>query len=194
MMANTEKVDDVSQITVSAKVLSKMIGVTERRIRQLAEEGILVKASQGRYKLNDSIHGYILTLKIANESKSFSNDLDDELDLDKEKALHERVKRHMAELKYALMKGDVHKSEDVEDVMNNMLSNFKSRCLSLPSKLTPLLLDRSDKAYVLKLLTDNIMQLLNELSEYNANDFFGDEYIDCDEDEEDEVIFNIEEN
>ena len=59
-MADMEKVDDISQIVVSAKVLSKIIGVSERRIRQLAEEGILTKASSGRYNLHENFPGNLL--------------------------------------------------------------------------------------------------------------------------------------
>lgn len=191
------KVEDISQIVVAAKVLSKIIGVSERRIRQLAEEGILTKAASGRYNLQESLHGYILSLRVANDASRVQTELEDELDLDTEKALHERVRRHISELKYALMKGKVHKAEDVEEVMINMLTNFKTKLSNLPSKLTPLLVDRADKGYILDLLTKEFYEVLEELSNYNASDFYGKEFIDADEDEyEDgeELVFNDEED
>lgn len=181
-MDKTEKVDDISSVTVSSKVLSRILGVTDRRIRMLAQEGILVKASQGRYKLEESMHNYVLNLRVANDASSKSLDLEDELSLDVEKAKHERVKRHMSELKYALMKGEIHKSEDVKSVMMNMLTNFKSRMLSLPSKLTPQLVQR-DKSFIEEKLTIEITEALVELSEYNAADFYGKEYVEADVDE-----------
>ena len=184
MMEKTEKVDDISSVTVSAKVLSRILGVCDRRIRMLAQEGILVKASQGRYKLEESLHNYILNLRVANDANK-NLDLEDELNLDVERAKHERVKRHMSELKYALMKGDVHKSEDVKVVMTNMLTNFKSKILGLPSKLTPQLIQR-DKAYVEEILTNEMNEALIELSEYNAADFYGKEFVDANLEEEEE--------
>ena len=157
-----------------------MIGVTsDRRVRALAQEGIFVKASQGRYKLQDSIYNYILNLKVANEAGSSTSNLDDELDLDVEKAKHERVKRHIDELKLALMRGDVHRSSDVEAVMMDMLTKFKMKCLSIPTKLTPIL-EYREKEYVLEILTNEMNDLLNELSDYNAESFYGKEYIDND--------------
>lgn len=192
-MAETEKVDDIEQLTVSAKVLCKIIGVGDRRIRQLANEGILTKASSGRYKLQESIHNYILNLRVANDFNR-APELEDELDLKNEQALHERVKRHMSELKYALMKGHVHRAEDVEAVMTNMLTNFKTKLINLPSKLTPLLVDRKDKGYILDLLTEEFHEVLNELSEYSAKDFYGDEYIEVDDDLEEEMIFDYDED
>lgn len=189
-MAETEKVDDLSRITVSAGVLSKIIGVSDRRIRQLADEGILTKASSGRYNLQESLHSYILNLRVANDATK-NPDLEDKLDYALEKAMHERVKRHMSELQYALMKGNVHKSEDVEAVMTNMLTNFKTKIMNLPSKLTPLLVDRKDKKYILDLLTDEFHEALNELSDYNAGDFYSDDYIDIEDDEpEEEMLFD----
>lgn len=189
-MAGTEKVDDISMITVSAGVLSKIIGVSDRRIRMLAEEGILTKVSSGRYNLQESLHSYILQLRVANDAEKSQPDLEDKLDFGVEKAMHERVKRHITELKFALMKGQVHRSEDVESVMTNMLINFKTKILNLPTKLTPLLVDRSDKKYILNLLTNEMHEILNELSEYNASDFYSDDYIDIDDDDnEDDMMF-----
>lgn len=194
-MAETEKVSDISSITVSASVLGKIIGVTDRRIRQLADEGLLTKVSSGRYNLQESLHSYILQLRVANDAEKNSPDLEDKLDYGMEKAMHERVKRHITELKYALMKGQVHRSEDVESVMTNMLTNFKTKIISLPSKLTPLLVNRDDKKYILDLLTNEMHEVLNELSEYNASDFYSDDYVDIDdEDEEDDLTFKIEED
>jgi phage terminase Nu1 subunit (DNA packaging protein) len=183
MAAETEKVDDISRITVSAGVLGKIIGVSDRRIRQLADEGILTKVSSGRYSLQESLHSYILNLRVANDADRGQKELEDKLDYALEKAMHERVKRHMSELQYALMKGNVHRAEDVEAVMTNMLTNFKTKILNLPSKLTPLLVNRSDKKYILELLTDEFGEALEELSIYNASDFYSDEYIDIEEDE-----------
>ena len=64
---DSAKVTNIDSITVSAAVLGEMFGVTDRRIRQMAEEGIVIRASKGRYKLVDSIKSYLLTLKLAAE-------------------------------------------------------------------------------------------------------------------------------
>lgn len=180
-MADTEKVNDIDSVTVTAGVLGGILGVSERRVRGLAQEGIFVKASQGRYKLKESMHNYVLNLRVANDAgKTTASELEDELDLKLEQAKHIRVKRHMSELQLALMKGEVHKSSDVESVMTDMLVRFKTKIISLPSKLTPQLVDR-DKSYILNALTEELNQVLEELSSYNAADFYGKEYIDAEE-------------
>lgn len=179
---DTLKITDISAITVSAQVLGQIIGVSDRRIRQLAEENILVRVSKGRYNLLESTKNYILTLKVALESDGRDNP-DGELVLEEEKALHERVKRFIAELKLQTMKGELHKSNDVERVMTDMLVSVKTKLLAMPSKLAPLIIGRTDVGSVKDVITKEILETLNELKEYNPVDFFSDEYVEIEGDE-----------
>lgn len=184
MENNSKKIEDISAITVSSKVLSEIIGISERRVRQLGEEGVFVRAAKGRYKLAESIKNYILTLKLANDSNNIPIN-DEELNLEQEKAKKERVNRLIAELKLAKMKGEVHSSKDVENVMTDMLSSFKSRIMNLPAKVSPILTQR-DTGYIKDYLTNEVLNILTELSDYNPEDFRGDDYIDLEEDYEEE--------
>lgn len=130
------KVTDIDSLTVSAAVLGNIFGVTDRRIRQMAEEGIIVRAAKGRYNLVDSLKNYILSLKLAVDSNDSDNP-DGELNFEEEKALHERVKRHISEMKLQTMKGELHKADDVRHVMTDMLSSFKTRMMNIPAKARP---------------------------------------------------------
>lgn len=182
---NSIKTTDISGVTVSAQVLSQIIGVTDRRIRQLAEENILVRVSKGRYNLMESVKNYILTLKVAMDSDGRDNP-DGELVLEEEKALYERVKRHIAELKLQVMKGELHKSADVERVMTDMLVAVRTRLLAIPSKLAPILVSRNDIGFVKDTVNKEILEVLNELCDYNPVNFYSDEYVDIDGDDIDE--------
>ena len=79
------KVTDIDSLTVSAAVLGNIFGVTDRRIRQMAEEGIIVRAAKGRYNLVDSLKNYILSLKLAVDSNDSDNP-DGELNFEEEKS------------------------------------------------------------------------------------------------------------
>lgn len=184
MENNSKKITDVSAITVSSKVLSEIIGVSDRRVRQLGEEGVFIRAAKGRYKLAESVKNYILTLRLANDSDNIPIE-DDELDLEQEKAKKERVNRLIAELKLAKMKGEVHSSKDVENVMMDMLSSFKSRLLNVPAKVSPILTQR-DTGFINDYMTREILNILNELKDYNPEDFYGGDYINFDGDSEED--------
>lgn len=175
------KVTDIDSLTVSAAVLGNIFGVTDRRIRQMAEEGIIVRAAKGRYNLVDSLKNYILSLKLAVDSNDSDNP-DGELNFEEEKALHERVKRHISEMKLQTMKGELHKADDVRHVMTDMLSSFKTRMMNIPSKVAPVLEDR-DAGYIKERLTSEVTEALNELKDYNPADFYSDEYVEGEDDE-----------
>lgn len=175
------KVTDIDSLTVSAAVLGNIFGVTDRRIRQMAEEGIIVRAAKGRYNLVDSLKNYILSLKLAVDSNDSDNP-DGELNFEEEKALHERVKRHISEMKLQTMKGELHKANDVRHVMTDMLSSFKTRMMNIPAKVAPVLEDR-DAGYIKERLTSEVTEALNELKDYNPADFYSDEYVEGEDDE-----------
>ena len=175
------KVTDIDSLTVSAAVLGNIFGVTDRRIRQMAEEGIIVRAAKGRYNLVDSLKNYILSLKLAVDSNDSDNP-DGELNFEEEKALHERVKRHISEMKLRTMKGELHKADDVRHVMTDMLSSFKTRMMNIPAKVAPVLEDR-DAGYIKERLTSEVTEALNELKDYNPADFYSDEYVEGEDDE-----------
>lgn len=175
------KVTDIDSLTVSAAVLGNIFGVTDRRIRQMAEEGIIVRAAKGRYNLVDSLKNYILSLKLAVDSNDSDNP-DGELNFEEEKALHERVKRHISEMKLQTMKGELHKADDVRHVMTDMLSSFKTRMMNIPAKVAPVLEDR-DAGYIKERLTSEVTEALNELKDYNPANFYSDEYVEGEDDE-----------
>lgn len=187
-MAKTDsesaKVTNIDSITVSAAVLGDMFGVSDRRIRQMAEEGIVSRAAKGRYKLVDSIKNYLLTIKLAAEGVGIEL-ADGEINLDEEKGLHERVKRHISELKLQIMKGGLHKAQDVEIVMTDMLVAFKTRMMNIPSKVAPILESR-DAAFIKDRLTSEVIEALNELKDYDPRAFYSEEYVEEDESDDEQ--------
>lgn len=154
---DSTKVTNIDSITVSAAVLGDMFGVTDRRIRQMAEEGIVARAAKGSYKLVESIKNYMLTLKLAAEGVGVEL-ADGEINFDEEKALHERVKRHISELKL-------------------------QRMMNIPSKAAPILESR-DATFIKDRLTSEVTEALNELKDYDPKAFYSDEYVESEEEDE----------
>lgn len=178
------KIKDISSVTVSASVLGDIIGISDRRVRQIGEEGIFIRAAKGRYKLLESIKNYIINLKVEADNKKCV--IDNELDYEEERALLTRVNRHLAELKLSLAKGEAHKAGDVKAVMSDMLASFRSRLLNIPSKVSPKLVNKGNADYVKNILTTEINEVLQELSEYSPDKFSENCFIE--ENEEDEYI------
>lgn len=100
MASDEKKIKSVDDITVSAKVIGEFIGVGDRMVRHLADEGIIKRNSHGRYLLLESVKNYILTLKVSKAGESIKTDFDkDNLDLNHEKAVNEHWKSMITEIK-----------------------------------------------------------------------------------------------
>jgi len=181
-MADIQKTDDITAVVVPAKVLAEIMGIGDKQVRNLANEGILVRNSHGRYLLMKSLKNYILNLKIARAGEKVISDFDNTgLDLDTEKARHEHLKSKVTEIKLQLIKGQVHKSEDVEAVITNMFTKFRSKMTAMPYKLAPKLYGK-EKTEISGILKTEINFALQELADYNPSDYYSEEYIDISED------------
>lgn len=176
---NTKKVESVESVVVTSSVLADIFQLTDRRVRQLAEEGILSKVSRGRYSLVESVRNYVIHLKTNNDLKEDTKDK--EIDYDMEHALLERAKREKVELELAAMRGQMHYSEDVERVMNDMLSNFRSKLLALPTRAAPMLIARNDIGDIQELLYKEVLEVLKELSNYDPEEFYNEKYIEIED-------------
>lgn len=161
-MANEKK--DESEMLFTTNQMAKLLNLSPRRIQQLAEEGILVKLNRGKYKLVVSVQQYIQQLQVKDGGA------DAEVDYFGERALHERAKRQMAEMNLSVMKGELHRSEDVSHVMNDMIAAFRSRVLAIPTKLSAQLVGKK-MPVILQMLGDAVYEALNELSLYDPQKF-----------------------
>ncbi len=56
------------------------------------------------------------------------------------------------------MRGELHRSEDVRRVMNDMLGAFRARVLAIPSKTAPRLLAQTDLAVVQDIIKKKYMR------------------------------------
>lgn len=66
----------------------------------------------------------------------------------------------------------MHKADEVEKVLNHMLTSFRSKMLSLPSKTALLLASKDDPKEIEALLDRDIYEALAELADYEPSLFF----------------------
>lgn len=158
-------------VVVNTVIIAKMFNMTPRRVRQLVEEGVIDRIGHGRFNLIDTVSKYVTFLKLNTESLT-EGDVTESLDY--EKWLHEKAKREKAEIELAHIKKEMHSSGEVEEVMNNMVMNFRQRMLSIPSKCALQLMNRTDPKYIESILEQNVNEALKELSDYDPSMFIED--------------------
>ncbi len=142
----------------TAKIVASWLGVTERRVRQLRDEGILAEARPGLYDLKTSVSRYIHYLGGAAQET-----------LNAERAGLTKAKREAAELENKLRQGEIHSTEDIETGIKTMCLNIRSRLLTLPAKLSPALAAMgSDQGAIFDALREAINENLEALHNYDV--------------------------
>lgn len=173
---------DPRNITVSQTNLAKGLGLTLNRVNQLVGEGIVIRDdndARGAVFLLQSVRNYE-RYKAGNKSAGGS---EDDVDINRERALREAAERKMAELKLAKMESRAYDARTVELVMTEQLSNLRTQLLGLPTKLAPILTGKSrDEIY--GILTTEVKEKLAELSEYSPAMFADEEYLEAERDDE----------
>jgi phage terminase Nu1 subunit (DNA packaging protein) len=152
--------------TCTTRELAHILGVSDRRVQQLVTMGAFPRVDRGKYDLPTVVQSYIAFFRA-----QFENISDEELDLRAEKALLTRAQRKKVELELKIMQGELHRSDDVRRVMNDMLGAFRARCLSIPTKAAPRVQGKDLNA-VKDVLKKEIYEALSELTDYDPEVFY----------------------
>ncbi|TRZ38542.1 hypothetical protein CEQ21_24475 [Niallia circulans] len=156
---------EIAKVVTTAEI-SEILGVSKRRIQQFADDGALVRLSRGYYDLPQSINKFI-EYQISKALPS-----DSKIDKEEEMALWTRAKKEKTQLEVQIIKGELHRSEDVKRIMNDMLIAFRQKTLSLPSKMAPQLIMVEDLQVIKDLLKNSVIELLTELKDYDPSVFY----------------------
>ena len=151
---------------ISTQQISEILGMTPRNVQLLTSKGALVKVGHGKYDLRRSIKQYIESLM------EKAGPADGELDGGREMALWTKARREKTELEVKIIKGELHRSVDVERVMNDMLGAFRARLLSLPSKMAPQVLGKTEIPVIKEQLKEAVFEAMNELADYDPLVFY----------------------
>lgn len=142
----------------TSKIVADWLGLTERRVRQLRDEGIIKEIKPGLYDLHATVIKYINYLRGVGE-----------VSLQTERMKLTAEKRIAAEMDNAARRGELHSTQDIEAGVKTMCLNIRSRFLAMPAKLSPALTAAGDnQAEIFDILKSAIDEALEELSDYRV--------------------------
>lgn len=155
---------------VDAKVIATLFGLTVRRIQQLTQDGILKTEQVGRqrrYDLLDTVRRYIAYLQDKCNSKGGNKD-DNENESRRLKADADikAAKAEIAEMELLELKGEMHRSEDVEAMTTDLVFTIRSMMLALPGRLAIDLAPIDKPAEISERIKQEVHAILQELSNY----------------------------
>lgn len=169
-------------MVVNQKQLAQCLDISTRQVRYLRDEGLFHNVKGGRgYVLETCVQEYINFKVNAEMGRSAS------VSIEKVKTDHERIKKDISALKLRRMRQELHEAADVEAFLSDMLTRFKKRLLSLPSKIAMQIAGEKDINVLVQVLTRNLNEALEELSRYDPDSIDGEDMGQLDiDDEEDE--------
>ena len=133
-----------------SRIVAEWLGVSERRVRQLRDEGVLWEARPGFYDLRAAVARYITYLRKG------SSDLNDE------RAALTKAKREAAEMENRVRR----EAREIEAGLQTALLNIRSRFLALPAKLSGSLAAKGgNQVAIFDELKEAIHETLEELSD-----------------------------
>ena len=141
------------------KALADWLAVTERRVRQLRDEGVLLEREPGLYELKPSVVRYIAYLRKGSGNTNLTD----------ERALLTRAKREAADMENQLRRGALHSSEDIERGLQTMCLNIRTKFLTMPAKLSQRLAQmKGNQTEIFDELKKAVDEALEELSDYQT--------------------------
>lgn len=152
---------------VDSKTIAALFELTPRRIQQLTKEGIITATKEGnanRYDLLPTIQKYIryLTAK-ANGREPSKKDAEIEGRRLEAEADLKRSKADIAALQLKELEGTMHRSEDVEAVMTDLV---RSMLVALPGRLAVDVSSAATAAEASDIIRAEVYKILEELAGY----------------------------
>ena len=157
---------------LTAEQIGALFELTPRRIRQLEQDGVIksvtVKVngrSVRRYDLVPVVHDYIKHLSDKlNKKDQKSTDLEDQK-LEGEIRIKD-ARAQKLEMELQELRGEMHRSEDVEAVTNELVYSIRSMLLALPGRLAVDTCNAASPAEASDLIRQECYQILVELSDH----------------------------
>lgn len=155
-----------SSETVNVRTLAAILGISETTVNDLALKNILIRTSKDSYEKNISISNYLEYLR---------NKLNKNAEGKTQEVKKKKYDAELKELKLKELKKELHRTEDVKDVIGRMIQNFRAKALVLPSKVSPVLALTDERERIEEILREAVYEMLEELSEWNPEPLEGGE-------------------
>ena len=155
---------------VDATMVAKLFNLTVRRIQQLTQDGVLATElvdKKRKYDLLLTVQRYIAYLQEQVVKKGENkDDAQNESRKIKADADLRAAKAEIADMELKELRGEMHRSEDVEAMTTDLVFTIRSMMLALPGRLAIDLAKITKPAEISERIKQEIHAILLELSNY----------------------------
>jgi hypothetical protein len=162
---NGDEVPDYGNITVTARELATVLGLSEAQVYTLRRRSILqsIKAKRTEFLLGPSVRAYI-QYKCGQDSEATA-------DFHKERALKEKANRELRQILVEQTRGQLHRACDVEAIQADSNNEIRSRLLAFSDLLASQLAGK-DPSAIKEIIDKQVRKVLLELREYKPRDYY----------------------
>jgi hypothetical protein len=159
-----EKTKITDETKCSTTELAMVLGVTARRVQQMAQDGTLQTISRGNFLLADNVQRYIIFIsghQLSAEEKKM------------EKARKSaEIKMKMAKADIAMLeanelKGNMHRSADVAALTQDMVTAIRAQLTALPGRLSVEVAGSDDPEECSIIIRDAVREIMENLTNYH---------------------------
>lgn len=145
-----------------ASTLAKVLDLSERRIRQLAQSKVIPKGEKGLYDLVGCVHGYIHYLrdKLAKAENSTENE---SLNVERKRLL--KAQADMAECEFQEKRGELIAFSAVTYLLQEVGAIYTSSIDAIPGRFAQELVNISNPAVMKSKLFDECRRIRNSTSD-----------------------------
>lgn len=154
-----EKITDKTE--VSTTELASILGVTARRVQQMAQDGTIVAVKRGSFNLAESTQRYIafISSKEKEASQQDKAKQDAEVSIKKAKAI-------ITVMEAQELQGKMHRSEDVAAMTEDLIYTIRGMLVALPGRLAVDTAAAETPAEASEIIRKEVYKAMKELSEY----------------------------
>ena len=139
--------------------LATYCNISPRRVQQLADDGVMPKASRGRYHFLKAVRGYILYLQRRNEGRMPDN-------LQEQRVRLTQLQSRELELRIAKAEGTLVPVEEIEPTWVAFVAAARSQLRAEPDRLAATLAVCDDVAEIRSILSESFNEFLRNLAGY----------------------------
>lgn len=157
----------VAKLDVTAATLGKVLGLSERRIRELRDATVFQSSADGLYSLAEATRAYCSHMRPASGRGAAGGAAGAEsLDAARIRLLEEQADAQA--MKNAIQRGELIPKQDVVAGMQVAFANARARLLAIPTAAAPLVIGMTSLGAVKDKLTDLVHEACRELAETRA--------------------------
>jgi hypothetical protein len=144
---------------VPVQILAQLLDMSERRVQQLATQGVIPKPEDRQYDLVASVKGYVHYLRKQIQGGGEASLVD-------ERASHERLKKELTALKLQRERGELVPSYQPEEWLETLVTGTKVAFLRLPRRAAPFVVLIQEEKGVEFYLREEIKRSLRDMWDY----------------------------